>query len=141
MAAIVQSPGGRKTTVLLVDDESAITLLYEVELTRIGYVVLVAHSGTEAGRISTEFEGAIDVLVTDWRMPDMSGDDLACELLVQRPNLKVVLMSGFPAADAIAQAFPKNQLVFLNKPFSPTTLDETIRRLLGLLNSAERRVV
>lgn len=125
---------------LLVDDESAIALLYELELTRMGYYVLKAHSGTEASRISAEFQHPIDVLVTDWRMPDMSGDDLACELLVQRPSLKVVLMSGFPAADAIAQTFDKNQLVFLNKPFSPAILDDTIRQLLGLPSVSNRHV-
>ncbi|WP_455376912.1 response regulator [Petrachloros mirabilis] len=140
MDSTIESHGSKKKTVLLVDDESAITLLYEVDLTRRGYTVMTAHSGTEATRISAEFQGLIDVLVTDWHMPDMSGDDLACDLLVQRPNLKVILMSGFPSAEAIAQAFPENQLVFLSKPFSPAKLDDTIRQLLGLLSSGERRV-
>jgi DNA-binding NtrC family response regulator len=140
MNSTIESDGGPKKTVLLVDDESAITLLYEVDLTRRGYTVMTAHSGTEASRISAEFPNPIDVLVTDWRMPDMSGDDLACDLLDQRPNLKVVLMSGFPSAEAIAQAFPENQLVFLGKPFSPGKLDNTIRQLLGLLRPGERRV-
>ncbi len=140
MASADENNTARKKTVLLADDESAITLLFELELTRMGYYVLTAHSGAEASRISAEFHHPIDVLVTDWHIPDLSGDDLACDLLVQRPDLKVVLMSGFPEANAIAQAFNQNQLVFLSKPFSPAKLDETIRRLLGLPGKSARQV-
>ena len=110
MAPAAENNTARKKTVLLVDDESAIALLFELELTRMGYHVLKAHSGKEASRITADFHSPIDVLVTDWHMPDMSGDELACDLLVQRPNLKVILMSGFPEADAIAQAFDRTNL-------------------------------
>ncbi len=132
MATAAEPITARKKTVLLVDDESAIALLVELELTRMGYYVLKAHSGSEAIRISSEFHAAIDVLVTDWKMPDMSGDDLACDLLVQRPEIKVILMSGYPEADAIAKAFNRDQLIFLTKPFSSEKLDESIRQLLRL---------
>ena len=121
----------KKTTVLLVDDESAITLLYEIELTRMGYRVLTAHSGTQANLISVDDQDPIDVLVTDWSMPDMKGDNLACDLLVQRPHLKVILMSGYPQANTSVHAFPDSQWAFLLKPFSPSLLDKTIRRLLS----------
>ena len=60
------------TTVLLADDESAITLLYEIDLTRRGYKVLVAHNGSEAAAIGLGANHPIDVLVTDWRMPGMT---------------------------------------------------------------------
>lgn len=132
MASTAESPTARKKTVLLVDDESAIALLFELELTRMGYYVLKAHSGAEAVRISSEFHAPIDVLMTDWKMPGMTGDNLACDLLIQRPEIKVILMSGYPEADAIAKAFNKEQLVFLSKPVSSAKLDETIRQLLRL---------
>jgi len=140
MAPATESASARKKTVLLVDDESAIALLFELELTRMGYYVLKAHSGAEANKISADFPTPIDVLVTDWHMPDVSGDELACELLVQRPDLKVILMSGYPEADAVAKAFPENQLVFLSKPLSPAKLDETIRRLLRLHCKSDKQV-
>ncbi len=130
MSTAAEPDTARKTTVLLVDDESAIALLIELELTRMGYYVLKSHSGAEAIRISSEFHTPIDVLVTDWKMPDMSGDKLACNLLVQRPEIKVILMSGYPEADAIAKAFNKDRLVLLSKPFSSEKLDESIRQLL-----------
>ena len=122
----------RKPTVLLADDESAITLLFEMDLTRRGYCVLQAHSGSEAGKISAEFPTTIDILVTDWRMPDLSGDELARRLLLERPEIKIIVMSGHPdAADAI-DSFAKDQALFIRKPFSPARLVSTINQLLNL---------
>lgn len=130
----------RKNTLLLVDDESAITLLFEFELSRIGYYVLTASNAQEAKRIAKEFHSPIDVLITDWRMPGMTGDQLACDLLVQRPTLKVVLMSGYPEAATVCQAFHKDQLTFFHKPFSVAELNGAIRRLLGLSSEPDRQV-
>ena len=140
MSTAAEPTGARKKTVLLVDDESAIALLFELELTRMGYYVLKAHSGAEASKISADFPTPIDVLVTDWQMPDMSGDALACDLLVQRPQLKVILMSGYTEAGDVAKAFSEDQLVFLSKPLSPAKLDETIRRLLRLPGKLDKQV-
>ena len=130
----------RKKTALLVDDESAITLLFELELTRIGYYVLTASNAQEARRIATEFQSTIDVLITDWHMPGMTGDQLACDLLVQRPSLKVVLTSGYPEAATFCQAFDKDQLTFIHKPFSVDEINGTIRRLLGLSGTPDSQV-
>jgi two-component system cell cycle sensor histidine kinase/response regulator CckA len=130
----------RKKTALLVDDESAITLLFELELTRIGYYVLTASNAQEAERIATEFQSTIDVLITDWHMPGMTGDQLASDLLVQRPSLKVVLISGYPEAATFCQAFDKAQLTFILKPFSVAELDGAIRRLLGLSGKQDSQV-
>lgn len=126
------SSSARKPTVLLADDESAITLLFEMDLTRRGYCVLQAHSGTEAGKISAEFPTRIDVLVTDWRMPDLSGDELARRLLLERPEIKIIVMSGHPDAADVITSFAKDQALFIRKPFSPARLVDNINRLLNL---------
>jgi two-component system cell cycle sensor histidine kinase/response regulator CckA len=130
----------RKNTLLLVDDESAITLLFEFELSRKGYYVLTASNAQEAKRIAKEFQSPIDVLITDWRMPGMTGDQLACDTLVERPSLKVVLMSAYPEAATVRQAFHKDQFVFLQKPLGIDELNGTIRQLLGLSDEPDRQV-
>jgi two-component system cell cycle sensor histidine kinase/response regulator CckA len=127
-----ESSSARKTTILLVDDESAIALLFEMDLTRRGYYVLQAHSGSEAGKISRALPTPIDVLVTDWKMPDLNGDELARQLLVERPELKIIVMSGHPDAADVIAGFAKNQALFLRKPFSPARLVEGINRLLDI---------
>lgn len=132
----ITSTGARKTTILLADDESAIALLFELDLTRRGYSVLTAHSASEATEISDACSTPIDVLVADWNMPDMKGDALARQLLKQRPEMKFVLMSGHPnAADAI-NGFSKSHAAFIPKPLTPSTLDSAIKDLLGTADSS-----
>ena len=140
LANIRKNMSGRKNTILLVDDESAITRIFEAELTRIGYDVLTAGNALEAQRIATESDFTIDLLITDWMMPHGKGDQLACDLLVQRPTMKVVLMSGHPEANAACQAFPKDKLVFIQKPFGVAELNGTIRQLLGLSDKQDSQV-
>lgn len=127
----ITAEGARKTTILLADDESAIALLLEMDLTRRGYCVLKTHSGSEAKQVSEDFPTPIDVLVADWNMPDMKGDELARQLLPQRPEMKFVLMSGHPAAAESITGFPKNQAVFIAKPLTPSKLDSAIKEILS----------
>jgi two-component system cell cycle sensor histidine kinase/response regulator CckA len=133
------SSSARKTTVLLADDESAVTLLFEMDLTRRGYCVFQAHSGSEAVKISLDLPTSIDVLVTDWRMPDLSGDDLARRILLDRPEIKIVVMSGHSDAAAVIGSFAKNQALFLRKPFSPAKLVEAIEQLLNVPDQPGKR--
>ncbi len=127
--------GARKTTILLADDESAIALLFEMDLTRRGYRVLKAHSGSEATQISEDCPTPIDVLVADWNMPDMKGDKLAHQLLNQRPEMKFVLMSGHPNAADTITGFSKKQATFIAKPLTPSKLDSVIKDLLSTTGS------
>lgn len=118
-----------KKTVLLADDESSITFLFELELTRLGYHVITVHNGTEAARIGSDLNQPIDILVTDWKMPGMTGDVLARQLMEGRPTLAVILMSGYDEAEEIARAFDPARVTFLRKPISLALLDQTIRSL------------
>jgi DNA-binding NtrC family response regulator len=133
------SAGARKTTILLADDESAIALLFEMDLTRRGYCVLTAHSASEAMQLSEDYPTPIDVVVADWNMPDMKGDELARHLLKQRPGMKFVLMSGYSSAAEAINDFPKNQAAFMPKPFPPSKLESTIKELLSTVDPAPAR--
>jgi two-component system, cell cycle sensor histidine kinase and response regulator CckA len=121
-----------KKSVLLADDESALTLLLEIELTRRGYQVVTAYNGSEAARIGSDMNQPIDVLITDWKMPGMTGDVLARQLMEGRPTLVVILMSGYDEVEEIVKTFDPARVRFLRKPFNPALLDQTIRILLGL---------
>ena len=74
--------------------------------------------------------GQIDLLVTDVVMPEMGGVELARRLLEERPDIRVLFISGY-AADAVPTTDPAGRTMhFLEKPFSPARFAETIRRIL-----------
>jgi CheY-like chemotaxis protein len=127
------SPVARgRETILLVEDEPAILNMTTRLLERHGYDVLATGSPDEAIRISREYLGDIQLLITDVVMPGMNGRDLAEHILSLRPNLARLFMSGYPA-DAIAH---RNVLAegvhFIQKPFTSKNLTAKVREALDL---------
>ncbi|MGH7607168.1 MAG: PAS domain S-box protein, partial [Gemmatimonadales bacterium] len=82
-------------TVLVVEDEPAVLTLSRRALEAQGYVVLAAADGTAALRIVERHGGRIDLLLTDVVMPGLSGRELADQLAVRRPGMRVLYMSGY----------------------------------------------
>ncbi|MBV9523133.1 MAG: response regulator [Alphaproteobacteria bacterium] len=80
-------------TILLVDDESELRDLIAATLTKPGYEVLTASDGYEAIRIIVSRK--VDLLLTDIRLPGLSGFDLARQARLMRPHLHVIYMSGY----------------------------------------------
>jgi len=108
-------------TVLLVEDEQAVRVLTHRILDSSGYTVLDAANGGEAIALCESHEGLIDLLLTDMVMPGISGIDLSQELRVQRPALKVLVMSGYSEL-AIDDQERDTNVAFLQKPFSANSL-------------------
>jgi CheY-like chemotaxis protein len=130
-AAAKPKPRGGEETILLVEDESAMRTLTSTILKRYGYKVLEACDGREALRLWQEHCGAVALLVTDLVMPKgISGQDLARQLQEERPQLKVLLMSGYSGEIADDELQLRNGENFLQKPFATDTLLQTIRRCL-----------
>ena len=107
-------------TVLVVEDEQTVRDLAVRILADAGYRVLGAPSPQEAVRIAEETEGPLDVLLTDVVMPGgINGVDLANRLVVARPRLEVLYMSGYTEEAAIRFGVPQGEARFLAKPFLP----------------------
>jgi two-component system, cell cycle sensor histidine kinase and response regulator CckA len=119
-------------TILLVDDEESVRVPVGEMLRYIGYQVLVASGGADAVALAEHHTGTIDLLLTDVIMPSMSGVRLRTELLKQRPDLKVLFISGY-AGDAISTlgAFDAGT-GFLQKPFTLPSLADAVRRSLDV---------
>jgi two-component system, cell cycle sensor histidine kinase and response regulator CckA len=117
-------------TVLLVEDEDEVRRLLSDVLEHNGYKVLSAAQPQEAIALCTSHDGAIDLLLTDAVLPQMSGRALAEQAGGMRPNLRVLLMSGYTedALDVCAPGEPG--AAFLRKPFTPTLLTQKIREVL-----------
>jgi two-component system cell cycle sensor histidine kinase/response regulator CckA len=117
-------------TVLLVEDEEIVRTLVQEMLEDDGYVVLAAAGGGEALELARAYEGQIDVLLTDVVMPGLSGQQLAGQLVDERPDVRVLFASGY-AEDAIANhGVLRPGTAFLEKPFTAPELASTLRRLL-----------
>ncbi len=107
-------------------------------LERSGYNVIEACNGAEALRVSERYEGTIDVLLTDIVMPKMSGPELARRLVMARPGLKVLCMSGYTDDAAFRHGLVDTAFAHLQKPLTIATLTRALRAVLDAPVGASR---
>ena len=122
-AVEIEQPIRSLGTVLLVDDEELVRMSTAHMLVDLGFVVSEASSAEEALRM-VEGDAVIDVLITDHLMPGMTGVDLAYATRERRPEISVLVISGFAEMEGIAPDLPR-----LTKPFRQTDLAATLAGL------------
>jgi two-component system cell cycle sensor histidine kinase/response regulator CckA len=113
-------------TILVVEDEPAVRQLVAAALARAGYRVFEARDGHAALSLFNENETAIDLLVTDLRMPQMDGAELIRLLRARAPHLKVICVSGYPGTGIDLNVTGH----YLAKPFSKADLLNKVREVL-----------
>ena len=123
-------------TVLLVEDEDEVRKVLHQILIGKGYRVFQAGSGEEALAISRLHRGTVHLLLTDVTMPRMKGTELANRLLAERPQTRVIYMSGY---NEERLSGGESTWTCLQKPFSPQTLTQTVRAILDAPGDAGRR--
>jgi two-component system cell cycle sensor histidine kinase/response regulator CckA len=111
-------------------DDDPILLKFVTSLLVRDYDVLRAGSGQEALQLSRNYKPVIHLLLTDFEMPEMNGIALATQISLERPQIKVLLMSGFTGGMLVLN----EGWHFLPKPFIPSQLRALIS---GLINSDE----
>lgn len=118
-------------TILLVEDSLLLQSFISEGLKEDGYHVLVASNGEQALQVALRSSMSIDLLVTDVRMPEMSGPQLARKLEQRVPGLKVLYMSGY-ADDLLDQSVGsgKGTANLIKKPFDIPALERRIREIL-----------
>lgn len=114
-------------TVLFVEDEASLRNLGSHLLELCGYSVIEAESGAQAVELSTKYQDPIHLLLTDVVMPGMSGRTLAEELVKQRPQMKVLYMSGYTGQTVGAHGVLAEGSFFLAKPFTREALASKVR--------------
>jgi PAS domain S-box-containing protein len=122
--------GDGTETVLLVEDEPALRRLLRRMLEGRGYRVLQAANGEEGLRIGEARLRELDLIITDFVMPLMSGADLARALLERRPELPVLFLSGYADGDVEDVSGDLGRSRFLQKPFNDDAFYECVRNLL-----------
>ncbi len=123
-------PAGGQERILFVDDNEEIAEMASCSLGQLGYSVQVFSSSTEALARFRNCPDDFDLLITDQMMPEMTGTELAQQLLALRPGLPIVLISGFTNGVTPEQARMAGITEYLAKPYSDKVLSLTIRRAL-----------
>ena len=116
-------------TVLLVEDEATVRGVAERALTRHGYTVITADNGEEALDVLARGE-EIDLLISDVVMPGMDGPTMVKQARQDRPDLKILFMSGY-AEEQLRNSINVDNVSFLPKPFSVQELAEAAKRAIG----------
>jgi signal transduction histidine kinase len=136
-AAVVALPGSQAPaslrggeTILLVEDDEPVRAITLNILRRQGYQVLPAQHAGEALLLSERHPGAIDLLLTDVVMPHLSGPELAKRLATERPDMRVLFMSGYTDDSVVRHGALEAGIAFLQKPITPASLATRIREVL-----------
>ncbi len=116
--------------ILFVDDEKAVIEIEQDMLERLGYKVTSCSSSLEALKAFRASSDKFDIVITDMQMPNMSGDKLASELTKIRPDIPVLLCTGFSETMSEDKAAAKGIKGFLLKPIVMKDLAQKIREVL-----------
>jgi len=120
-------------TVLLLEDEPTFRKMTADFLTRSGYTVLVATTGSEATRIVQLHPETIHLLLSDVIMPDINGPQLAKFLSMLRPDMRILFMSGYTDGALEQKEILSESVAFIQKPFSWNSLGLKMREVLELV--------
>ena len=119
-----------RSTILLVDDEPAVRDLGQKILERAGYTILAAANGKEALELHSQHRDRIALVLLDLIMPEMGGQQCCQELRRVRPELKVVIASGYSSGGTMNIATELGAQGFVRKPYDARQLLQTVRNAL-----------
>ena len=116
--------------ILFVDDEPTLTDIAKHSFESLGYKVTTRTSSVEALQLFKSQPDIYDLVITDMTMPKMTGDILAREIMLIRPDIPVILCTGYSARINEGQAMALGIRSYLNKPIEESQFATTIRTVL-----------
>ena len=121
---------GGTETLLVVEDEDGVRTLVEMVLSRAGYTVIMAADPAAARDQFARVGGAVDLLISDVVMPGGTGPELFEALAAQKPELRVLFMSGYTDSTTFDLASLEKESGFIQKPFTTDQLTRAVRQVL-----------
>ncbi len=126
-----QPAGGFSGTVLIADDEESICAIGKLMLSRMGFDVLIAIDGRQAVEIFRQNADDIVCVLLDLTMPHLDGEQVFTEIRRMKPDIKVILSSGYNKQDATQRFAGKGLAGFIQKPYPSAKLTEIIRKIMN----------
>ena len=117
--------------VLVVEDDFAIRIVLSRALTRLGFTATLAENGPEALSQFRIDPAAYVIALLDFKLPGMTSEDVLREIRAHRPDLPVILTSGYDRDEAMNRSVGMDVTSFLHKPFTVDSLAAELRLALG----------
>jgi two-component system, cell cycle sensor histidine kinase and response regulator CckA len=117
--------------IMVIDDDPALLNFTCKYLARLGYSVVPYGSAEEAWRQFESPAADYSLAVVDLSLPGLSGEQLCGMMLRSKPDVRLILMSGYPIDPQKLFEAGRDRMAFLQKPFTPTMLAETVNRMLS----------
>jgi two-component system, cell cycle sensor histidine kinase and response regulator CckA len=121
---------GGNETVLVVEDQDPVRSAVHRTLSSTGYRVLEASRGRDALELIAKRKEPIDLVLTDWMLPDMTGQEMVRRMRGLNPRVRVLYMSGYAGGTLAHQGVVEPSMTFLQKPFTPDVLFHKVRAAL-----------
>lgn len=118
-------------TILVIEDEEMVLDISRAVLNKLNYQVIEARNGQEAVSIAKEHDGTIDAALLDVGLPDVDGSQIFPLLKEARPNMKVIVCSGYSLEGPARQLLRDGAEGFIQKPFTLSALSETLKSALA----------
>jgi len=119
-------------TILVIEDEEMVMDVTTAMLERLGYRVLGAKTGQEAIFIAKTFGGQIDLAILDIVLPDMDGKAIYPRIMEARPNLKILVCSGYSIEGPAQEIINAGAQGFIQKPFTIAEISEKLKEILEI---------
>jgi len=113
--------------VLVVDDEESVLSVVEQLTEALGHRARVAENGSDALELLRS--AACDVVISDIRMPEMDGFELAERVRSQHPDMQIILMTGYSLDQTVELASDLDVVAFLHKPFKASELNRALEQI------------
>ena len=127
-----------KAKILLVDDDDSLRRVLEFQLTEAGFEVSIAENGKQALEIFAS--ETIDCLITDWRMPQMSGAELLKRVSAINSETPIIVITAFGDVEIAVEAMQNGAFDFITKPFDRDSILLTVKKALKY-GAADRKSV
>ena len=121
---------GTKATILVVDDEEIVRLLFKETLEELGHKVVAVETGFEALELVKQRD--FDLIFLDLKMPTMVGDELFSRIKAIKPRLPVTIITGYPDSGMMARALAQGPFGVMNKPFGESDIIAAVNTFLRI---------